>query len=229
MLENLREVSSLNEVLSVLNTCSKEKLKFILWQTIDESRVQTECSIVFYTDKSPCNIVVEVDEFVDFNKSDEIFLYQDELQFLFKGKINTLKDKRVSITSFGELYLEEKREKLRLQFENISFNLKFNYLDRNAVKRSFEADLLDISETGLCFSIAAQRGSTVFENMNVSLYGIENTDFNEEIKGRVVYITPYQTRFSQTNLRVGVKFDSVDKNISIVLQLLRNKKKFFSS
>ena len=57
----------------------------------------------------------------------------------------------------------------------------------------------------------------------------EGNYFNEEIKGRVVYITPYQTRFSQTNLRVGVKFDSVDKNISIVLQLLRNKKKFFSS
>ena len=229
MLENLREASSIEEVLSVLDHCSKKKLGFTLWQTIKGQRVQSICNIVFFTDRNPCNIVVEIEDQVKYLKEDIIYLYQEELKFLFKGKINSIKANRISITSSGELYLKEKRETPRIVFDDISFVLKVHYEDRNSFQKSFEADLLDLSEKGACFCIPAQRGSMVFEGMELNLFALESIEFQNEIKAKISYIKPFKTKFGQTDLRIGVEFEKLEKNISIALQLLRNKKREKSS
>ena len=225
MLPKFRQINSAQETLNALNLCIAESHKFCVWQSIDDKKSLCQAVVISVTQSTPFVIEIRFDKGFKLDLSKEIFLFQDKLSFLFKGKIYNQAKNSISIAVESKYYLKEKRGSSRFKFENVSFDVFFDYIEQSTrLKKSFRAELVDISETGLCFTVPAHKGVLFYEEMVLCFKALESIKFHKPIMGSIVYLKSSKTKFGQTDLKFGVSFKERSTAIKAAMKLFNDKR-----
>ena len=227
MLSGFREVNSVLETFKAIDYCIKNHMSFNLWQNINGNREIISCTILDGTKEPPFILEVKVRSKKDIQLKKELFLYQDDMLFLFKGRVFDASQRNLSLIIENKYYLKEKRESRRFKFKNISFYVQFDYMEQaTKLKKTFRSKILDISDSGLSFSVPAASGAIFYEGMIISLKSLERISFNQPIIGKIVYSESYKENFVQTDLRFGVEFKEKSTAIKAAMKLFENKSAF---
>jgi hypothetical protein len=179
-MKGFRVVNNFDEVVRALALSRADNFTFLLWQNIDSKRIQTSCRLLSFSQTSIIKVELEVPSDFIADKDNEFFIFQDDLNFLFKGSFSINRKGTLTLVLEQKLYLKENRESQRFTFENMSFDIVIDYIDTSSKKKkSFKAELVNISDSGMSFSIPASSSTKLFEGMSISLRSIESITFEK--------------------------------------------------
>jgi len=224
MLPEFRIVNKIAEVTNALARCESEGYELLLWQNINDKRVQTTCSIHHYSKNNNLKIELVLAASVKFDNSKDFFLYQEDLKFLFKGSFSIETKSKLILDLDNKLYLKENRESTRFIFENVSFEVTLDYIDQSTQKKkTFKAELVDISDSGFSFIVPASRSTSIYENMQISLRCLESIKFSKPIIGNIRYNIASKVKFGVTDIKYGVSFRDKSPAIATAMKLFKEK------
>jgi hypothetical protein len=224
MFPNLREVNDLNEVQSALSVCKDEVLSFIVWKNSSNDRLTLKATLNNFFITKNTLAILDVENTSNLSLDETIYIYQEKLNFLFKGIVVKKDKKSFSLQLESKLFLKEKRDIKRFVFDRILFDGFFEVLNELVDKnKKFKAEIHNVSTSGYCFSVAANRGGLFSIGSMILLSKIEKVEFPQSFEGTVKHITPRKDSFGQTDLYVGVQFNKESQIIKDVLAYLGSR------
>lgn len=218
MSEKLRVIYDIKRIKSVLNNSKESSYSFVIWQTINEKRQMTK-GVITKTLYKNHQIFIELNfqESISFNTEDYLYLFQEKLNLLFKGKISEKSERSCIVNLAPKIFLEENRIYERFEFSKLQI---FVHLQLESQKK-LSMQLENISETGLCFSSHTNKQSLFKPQSKLLISGIESIQLPQSIKANIIHST-IMNENNKMHLKVGIKFEKSSPIIKEVLSILND-------
>jgi hypothetical protein len=223
----LRNSAGNSENITRLLDLQLKLIPLLCWTNVDDERSTTGVMITEVNpDVSSIFIKVTMQKPIPLEKEQPVFFYDEEGDILFKGLAKKRKGKVAYFKLDENIMFRENRNYPRQYFTDRSTTVTyFTYFQQLESSKEEKSPLLDIGEGGMSFKVPAGQGTNFELGDRVTLTKLNVITFPQEIKGKIVHISPFKEEsFSQQkSLKVGVQFDNESRIIGEVMQVLKNK------
>ncbi len=230
MLPKFRKCDEVAEFLDKINSIQAKEEKLLVWTSVENARTVAhgEIKLVFKKHKK-IGLKVIVDDDLQDVGAENLYFYHEESASLFKGKIESIKNRSIEIIVEGNPFLSENRSVGRLEFQNVQYFMEVRTYRQSVDQFSnHRVTLKNISEAGIAFTIGAGRAFRFQRGDSISLTKVEKTVLPRPISGKIAHVTPLKvalgtgefSEFSKAVL-VGVQFEKASALIGEILKGLK--------
>ena len=215
---NYRTSAQKKEIIDALIEIKIEATPVLIWQNDNGIRKVTKAKIdqiYFHNDSIVLTPYSDEDKqiFMNLTSDKTIYLRGNSKSIVFKQEQKSIKtdgNKSIQIFIPNIVKMFEKRTNSRLDFSNDFLKLSTLIYPGSQVDRktkSINAELRDVSASGMGFYLDKKYGRLLFEKDKIRIESIGNHHFPRAIYGQIIYIS--QSGHYDNRIRIGVKFNDL--------------------
>ncbi len=224
MNKNLRLTSSLDELADIVKCIQSEKIKVMIWQTIEGEKKILKGELHNYLHKNE-------QLYLDFSMSKNSLIIEDEKLYMFcekkniliKGKIKLYEKELVQIKVDKKFYLNEQRLLYRMDVtEKNIMMLISRVLEQQERDKQETVQLRNLCNNGCGFLISQSRATNYSIKNRIQIDKFGSIQLKEPIKGEIAHVTrvPIGNGLNENQYLVGFAFDETVPNIDHFLQMI---------